>query len=187
MLLKEFHNDKIIVVAKFYDEKGNLTSIRFGDEERTELSPQAASLIEGSLTRAGWTQINQKPYIEDRRPTQVEYSIYLHRKSPARVPAPIEPLKILQGDKIVVISRSYDEEGNLISVKFADEEQTCLTPEGAWLIEKGLARTGWTLLEDKGTAQIKYSVYLCPDFLGRIATPIERKADGTLNAQAHIC
>lgn len=193
MPLEDPQNDKIIVIERLYDEHGNLTCVRFADEGRIQLSPQAASLIESSLARIGWTQLEQHPDVEGRGPIQIKYSVYLRPKFLGRMAPPIERLEGLQDDKIIVIARFYNEEGALTSVRFADEERIQLSEQAASLIENSLTRTGWTQLdqhsdvEDRGHTQIKYSVYFCPDFLGRIATPIERKADGTLSARARLC
>jgi hypothetical protein len=193
MRLKDLYDDKILIIKKLYDEQGNLTSVRFADEERIHLSPQAASLIENSLARVGWTQIYQHPDVEDRGPTQIKYSVFVRPNFLGRIPPPIARLEGLQDDKIVIIERVYDNQGKLTSVRFADEERMRLSPQAASLIENSLARVGWTQLDQhsnievRGPTQIKYSVYFCPDFLGRIALPIERKEDGTLSARARLC
>jgi hypothetical protein len=102
-------------------------------------------------------------------------------------------IKIEETDKVVIVARDYDGEKRLTGARFADEDRTHLTPQAAYLIEAYLMRLGWARLEKqscvdrRGAGHTSYSVFFCPDFLGRLAPPLDRKSDGTLCARERAC
>lgn len=84
------NRDKVIIVARFYDEEGRLTGAGIAGEDYVRQASHAYFLIEEHLERLGWMRLERHSLVERLRSGHISYSVFLCPSFLGRLVPPLE-------------------------------------------------------------------------------------------------
>jgi hypothetical protein len=70
--------DRVVVLARDYDEESRLTGARIADEDRRQITPNAACFIEACLARLGWARLDKRLSTDYHEISHTSYSVFVY-------------------------------------------------------------------------------------------------------------